>query len=100
MHTTMLTLLSEKAMKGNKPSNTFKVGSFAIVAKAISAQFGVECYPSFVENWLCTLRTMWSTIQTLQKNSGFRWDDNLNMITCDAKTYQEEVMVWLPTIFC
>ena len=49
-HTTMLTLLAEEAMKGNKPSNTFMAGSFATVAKAILAQFGVGCYPSFVEN--------------------------------------------------
>ena len=80
--------------------NTFKAGSFSTIAQAISAKFGVECYPSFVENQFHTLRTMWSTIQTLRKNSGFGWDDNLKMITCDAKTYQEEVMVWLPTIFC
>nr|POE81097.1 hypothetical protein CFP56_62279 [Quercus suber] len=39
-----------------------------------------------------TLRTMWSTIEKLRKKSGFGWDDNLKMITCDAKTYQEEVM--------
>ena len=65
MHTTMLTLLAEKAMKGNKPSNTFKADSFVTVAQAISAKFRVECYPSFVENWLRTLRNMWSTIQTL-----------------------------------
>ena len=36
MHTTMLTLLAKEAIKGNKPLNTFKVGSFATVAKAIS----------------------------------------------------------------
>nr|POF25793.1 hypothetical protein CFP56_66617 [Quercus suber] len=35
---------------------------------------------------------MWSTIEKLRKKSGFGWDDNLKMITCDAKTYQEEVM--------
>ena len=87
MHTTMLTLLPEEAMKGNKPSNTFKAGSFVTVAKAIFTQFGVECYPLSVENWLCTLRTMWSTIQTLQKESGFGWNDNLKMIACNAKTY-------------
>nr|POE97117.1 hypothetical protein CFP56_55461 [Quercus suber] len=92
MHTTMFTLLAEEAMKGNKPLNTFMAGSFAIVAQAIFAKFRVECYPLFVENRLRTLRTMWSTIQTLQKKSGFGWDDNLKMITCDAKTYQEEVM--------
>ena len=40
MHTTMLSLLAEEAIKGNKPSNTFKASSFATVAKAISAQFG------------------------------------------------------------
>ncbi|KAL0004285.1 hypothetical protein SO802_011846 [Lithocarpus litseifolius] len=71
MHTTMLTLLAEEAAKGNKPSNTFKVGSFALVAKEISAQFGVECHPSYVQNRLRTLRNMWKDIQTLRKKSGF-----------------------------
>ena len=32
MHTTMLTLLAKKAMKGNKPLNTFKADSFVTVA--------------------------------------------------------------------
>ena len=99
MHSTLLRLLAEEAAKGNKPSNTFKVGSFTFVAKEISAQFGVKCHPSYVENRLRTLRTMWTTIQTIRKKSGFGWDDNLKMITCDAKTYQEEVMIWFPTIF-
>ena len=99
MHMTLLRLLVKEAMKGNKPSSTFKAGSFAFVVKEISAQFGVECHPSYVENRLWTLRTMWTTIQTIRKKSGFGWDNNLKMITCDAKTYQEEVMVWLPTIY-
>ena len=99
MHEMMLRILAEEAGKGNKPSSTFKAGSFALVAKKITAQFGVECHPFYVDNRMRTLRTMWSTIQTLRKKSGFSWDDNLKMITCDAKTYQEEVMVWLPTIF-
>ncbi|XP_075640199.1 uncharacterized protein LOC142611934 [Castanea sativa] len=92
MHTTMLTILAEEAAKGNKPSNTFKTGSFATVVRAISTQFGVECHPSYVENRMHTLRTMWTTIQTIRKKSGFGWDDNLKMVTCDTKTYQEEVM--------
>ena len=93
MHKTMLRILAQEAAKGNKPSSTFKTGSFALVAKEITAQFGVECHPSYVENRMRTLRTMWSTIQTIRKKSGFGWDDNLKMITCNAKTYQEEVMV-------
>ena len=99
MHSTMLRLLAQQAAKGNKSSSTFKAGSFGLVAKEITAQFGVECHPFYVENRMWTLRTMWSTIQTARKKNGFGWDDNLKMITCDAKTYQEEVMVWLPTIF-
>ena len=99
MHEMMLKILAEEAGKGNKPSSTFRAGSFALVAKEITAQFGVECHPSYIDNRMRTLRTMWSTIQTLRKKSGFDWNDNLKMITCDAKTYQEEVMVWLPTIF-
>nr|POE89251.1 hypothetical protein CFP56_72867 [Quercus suber] len=42
MHTTLLRLLAEEAAKGNKPSNTFRAGSFAFVAKEISAQFGAH----------------------------------------------------------
>ena len=99
MHEMMLKILAEEPGKGNKPSSTFRAGSFALVAKEITAQFGVECHPSYVDNRMRTLRTIWSTIQTLRKKSGFGWDDNLKMITCDAKTYQEEVMVWLQTIF-
>ena len=98
MHKTMLRILAQEAAKGNKPSSTFKADSFALVTKEITAQFGVECHPSYVENRMRTLRTMWSTIQTIRKKSGFGWDDNLKMITCDAKTYQKEVMVWLSTI--
>ena len=98
MHETMFRILALEAAKGNKPSNTFKAGSFVLVAKEITSQFGVECHPSYVENWMQTLRTIWSTVQTIRKKSGFGWDDNLKMTTCDAKTYQEEVMVWLPTI--
>ena len=98
MHETMLKILAQEAAKGNKPSSTFRAGSFALVAKEITAQFGVECHPSYVKNRMRTLRTMWSTIiQTIRKKNGFGWDDNLKMITCDTKTYQEEVMVWLPT---
>ena len=37
MHMTLLTLLAEEAVKGNKPSSTFKAGSFAFVANEISA---------------------------------------------------------------
>ena len=81
MHTTMLRLLAKEAAKGNKPSNTFKASSFALIAKEISAQFGVKCHPSYVENQLRTLRTIWTTIQTIRKKSGFGWDDNLKMIT-------------------
>ena len=46
MHETMLRILAQEAAKGNKPSRTFKAGSFALVAKEITAQFGVECHLS------------------------------------------------------
>ena len=88
MHETMLRILVQEAAKGNKPSSTFKAGSFALVAKEITAQFGVECHSFYVENRMRTLRTMWSTIQTIRKKNGFGWNNNLKMITCDAKTYQ------------
>ena len=33
MHETMLRILAQEVHKGNKPSSTFKAGSFALVAK-------------------------------------------------------------------
>ena len=50
MHEMMLKILTEEAAKGNKPSSTFRAGSFALVAKEITAHFGVECHPSYVDN--------------------------------------------------
>nr|POE90304.1 hypothetical protein CFP56_72694 [Quercus suber] len=47
MHEMMLRILAQEAAKGNKPSSTFRAGSFALVVKEISAQFGVECHPSY-----------------------------------------------------
>lgn len=46
----LLEILVDEATKGNKPSTTFKPGSFAWVAQAISEKFGVECVPNNVEN--------------------------------------------------
>ncbi|KAL4644674.1 hypothetical protein ACB092_02G181400 [Castanea dentata] len=96
MHTTMLTVLSEEAAKGNKPSNTFKPGSFATVAKAISEHFGVECHPSYIENRMRTLRTMWTTIQTLRKKK--MYDELAIVVGKDlatgsfAKSYSTEMV--------
>jgi len=92
MHTLLLEILADEAAKGNKPSNTFKPASFALVAKSISEKFGVECVPDHVDNRLRTIKSMWNIIGTLRKKSGFGWDENLRMITCDKKVYDEEVM--------
>ena len=37
MHEIMLRILAQEAHKGNKPPSTFKAGSFALVAKEITA---------------------------------------------------------------
>ena len=39
MYTLLLEILADDAAKGNKPSNTFKPESFALVAKSISEKF-------------------------------------------------------------
>lgn len=93
MHATLLEILAEEALKGNKPSNTFKPGSFAKVAKDISEKFVVECKTNHVENRLKTIKTMWTTISKLKNKSGFGWDDEEKMITCPQNVYNEEVGV-------
>ncbi|MFQ6625693.1 hypothetical protein Gotur_006133 [Gossypium turneri] len=68
MEHVFLEILVEEARKGNKPSNTFKAVSINRVIEAISERFQVQC------------------------ESGFGWDDNMKMITCDRATYDATVM--------
>ena len=96
MHAMLLEIeiLADEAKKENKPSNTFKGGSFARVAKEISEKYEAECQPSHVESRLKTIRTMWKTICELHfKKSGFGWQDDVKMITCGKNVFDEEVVV-------
>ncbi|KAK5824564.1 hypothetical protein PVK06_019344 [Gossypium arboreum] len=87
-----LEILAEEAQKGNKPSNSFKAVSINRVAKAISERFQVHCDAKHVENHLRTVKNQWQIICTIRGESGFGWDDNLKMITCDRATYNTTVM--------
>ncbi len=52
MNVMLLNILEDEALKGNKPSNTFKPQSFARVAKKISKKFEVTCLPEHASNRL------------------------------------------------
>jgi hypothetical protein len=52
IHNLLLEIFADEAIKGNKPSNTFKPMSFALVASSISEKFGVECIIDHVDNCL------------------------------------------------
>ncbi|MFQ6656054.1 hypothetical protein Gotur_026323, partial [Gossypium turneri] len=58
-------ILAEEAQKGNKPSNTFRAVS---------------------------INRVWQIICKIRGESGFGWDDNMKMITCDGATYDAVVM--------
>ncbi|KAG8501186.1 hypothetical protein CXB51_003290 [Gossypium anomalum] len=87
-----LEILAEEAQKGNKPSNTFKAVSINRVVEAISEKFQVQCDAKHVENHLRTVKKQWQIICTIRGESGFGWDDNMKMITCDRATYDAAVM--------
>nr|XP_012466306.1 unnamed protein product [Gossypium raimondii] len=87
MEHVFLEILAEEARKGNKPSNTFKSVSINRVADAISERFQVQCDTKHVENHLRTVKNQWQIICKIRGESGFGWDDNMKMITCDRATY-------------
>ncbi|KAL4611579.1 hypothetical protein ACB092_08G135000 [Castanea dentata] len=91
-------MLVVEAEQGNKPSNKYKPQSLDKVAKEIGVKFNVECYASHVHNRLRTVRKEWKLIQDIRKKSGFGWDDNLKMITCDKQTYDAEVLAHPPHV--
>ena len=94
-----LEILAEEAQKGNKPSNTCKAVSINRVVEAISERFQVQCDAKHVENHLRIVKNQWQIICTIWAESGFGWDDNMKMITCDRATYDAAVMVIYAYIF-
>ncbi|PPD66145.1 hypothetical protein GOBAR_DD36978 [Gossypium barbadense] len=92
MEHVFLEILAEEARKGNKPSNTFKAVSINRVVDAISERFQVQCDAKHVENHLRTVKNQWQIICKIRGESGFGWDDNMKMITCDRATYDAAVM--------
>jgi len=89
----LLEILDEEALKGCKPSSTFKAESFVKVATEISEKFNMQCEPKHVENHLKTVKKEWGIITKLKNKSGFGWDDCLKMITILKDVYDEEVKV-------
>ncbi|XP_040933760.1 uncharacterized protein [Gossypium hirsutum] len=92
MEHVFLEILAEEARKGNKPSNTFKSVSINRVTDAISSRFQVQCDTKHVENHLRTVKNQCQIICKIRGESGFGWDDNMKMITCDRATYDATVM--------
>ncbi|XP_012462792.2 uncharacterized protein LOC105782539 [Gossypium raimondii] len=45
-----------------------------------------------MENHLRTVKNQWQIICKIRGENGFRWDDNMKMITCDRATYDAAVM--------
>ncbi|XP_040948110.1 uncharacterized protein [Gossypium hirsutum] len=92
MEHVFLEILVEEAQKGNKPSNSFRAVSINRVVDAISERFQVQCDAKHVENHLRTVKNQWQIICKIRGESGFGWDDNMKMITCDRATYDAAVM--------
>ncbi|MFQ6644006.1 hypothetical protein Gotur_018280, partial [Gossypium turneri] len=55
-------------------------------------RFQVQCDAKHVKNHLRTVKNQWQIICTIRGESGFRWNDNMKMITCDRATYDAVVM--------
>ncbi|KAK5772255.1 hypothetical protein PVK06_048535 [Gossypium arboreum] len=55
-------------------------------------KFQVQCDAKHVENHLRTVKIQWQIICAIWDESGFGWDDNMKMITCDRVTYNAAVM--------
>ncbi|TYH57643.1 hypothetical protein ES332_D08G103900v1 [Gossypium tomentosum] len=99
MEHVFLEILVEEAQKGNKPSNTFKVVSINRVVEAIFERFHVQCNVKHVENHLRIVKNQWQIICKIRGESGFGWDDNMKMITCDRATYDAAMMIWQQGVF-
>ncbi|MBA0752199.1 hypothetical protein Gogos_001057 [Gossypium gossypioides] len=85
-------ILANEAQKRNEPSNSLKAVSINRVAIAIFGRFQVQCDAKHVENHLRTVKNQWQIICKIQAESGFGWDGNVKMITCDGATYDAVMM--------
>ena len=67
----LLEILVDEALKGNKPSSTFKAESFVKVATEISQTFNMQCEPKHVDNHLKIVEKKWGLTTQLKNKSGF-----------------------------
>ncbi|PPD98065.1 hypothetical protein GOBAR_DD04932 [Gossypium barbadense] len=78
-----------RATKKGPPSNSVSINR---VVEAISEIFQFQCDAKHVENHLKTVKNQWQNICKIRGKSGFGWDDNMKMITCDRVTYDAAMM--------
>ncbi|GAV89058.1 LOW QUALITY PROTEIN: Myb_DNA-bind_3 domain-containing protein [Cephalotus follicularis] len=90
MECLLLEILADEALKGNKPTNTFKTSSF-IRLNQISLKFEVKCTADNMTNHLKIVKSTWNVIATLRGKRELGWDNTLKMITAGRQSYREEV---------
>ena len=66
----LLEILVKDALKGNKPSSTFKAESFVKMDTKISQKFNVQCESKHVDNHLKTMKKEWGIITKLKNKIG------------------------------
>ncbi|RAL44070.1 hypothetical protein DM860_014991 [Cuscuta australis] len=91
MERVFLEILAEEARNPNNTTSSFGSSSLNRVASTIFEMFKVQCEHKHVENHLKTVKGTWTIICMLREKSGFGWDHNIKMITCDRSTYEEAV---------
>uniref|UniRef100_A0A2N9FNQ3 EF-hand domain-containing protein n=1 Tax=Fagus sylvatica TaxID=28930 RepID=A0A2N9FNQ3_FAGSY len=94
MENLLLEILANEALQGNKPSNIFKPSLYRKVVEAINEKFWVDCSQKNVENRFRTVKGNWNTmtkVTELCQKSGFGWNNDLKMITCDRNVYDKAV---------
>ncbi|KAJ8432113.1 hypothetical protein Cgig2_027301 [Carnegiea gigantea] len=91
----LVTFLANEVQMGNRPNNSFKFSSHVAPANAILKKFNVNCLPIHINNHLKIVNNAWAIISKLRdKESSFRWDDNLKMITASATVYKTYTEVY------
>jgi hypothetical protein len=67
----LLEILAEEALKGSKPSSTFKAESFVKVVTEISQKFNMQCESKHVDYHLKTVKKRMGKITKLKNKSDF-----------------------------
>ncbi|XP_077219642.1 uncharacterized protein LOC143853796 [Tasmannia lanceolata] len=93
MDKVLVDILLVQITEGYKISNGFKDPASVAAATAMNAFFNLQLNKEHIKNRIKTMKETYKSVCIILCRSGFGWDDDTKMVTCEKEVYDDYVAV-------